>query len=67
MLYDAGSAGSMADGILALVDDAADREARVAATGAVIRELSWERESVGYLALVERLARDGRPTASGPA
>jgi len=67
VLYDAGSAGSMADGILALVDDAADREARVAATGAVIRELSWERESVGYLALVERLARDGRPTASGPA
>jgi glycosyltransferase involved in cell wall biosynthesis len=65
VLYDAGSAASMADGILGLVDDEADRRARVAATGTVVHELSWERESVRYLALVERLARDG--LASGAA
>ena len=47
---------------------AQDREARVAATGAIVREIAWERESVRYLALVERLARDGisSPTARDP-
>jgi glycosyltransferase involved in cell wall biosynthesis len=62
VMYDAGSAESMADGLLTLVDDADDRAARVAATAAVVREMSWERESVRYLALVEGLARDGRRT-----
>ncbi len=64
VMYDAGSAESMADGILALVDHAANREARVAATDTVVRSLSWERESVRYLALVEGLARDGLSSAA---
>lgn len=64
VMYDAASAESMADGILALVDHAANREARVAATDTVVRELSWERESVRYLALVEGLARDGLSSAA---
>ncbi len=66
VMYDPGSAGSMADGLEALVDDASDRAARVTATATVVREMSWERESVGYLALVEGLASDGHqwPTNS---
>ncbi len=64
VMYDAGSAESMADGILALVDHAANRETRVAATDTVVRSLSWERESLRYLALVEGLARDGLSSAA---
>ena len=59
MTYAAGDAEDLARAILRLVDSADDREARVAATGVIVREVAWERESVRYLALVERLARDG--------
>lgn len=57
--YAAGDAGDLSRAILELVDSADDREARVAATGAIVREIAWERESIHYLDLVERLARDG--------
>ncbi|MDP2350284.1 MAG: glycosyltransferase [Chloroflexota bacterium] len=57
--YAAGDAEDLARAIFALVDDGADREARVAATSAIVREVAWERESIRYLDLVERLARDG--------
>ncbi len=57
--YAAGDAEDLARAILDLVDSAGDREARVAATGAIVREIAWERESIHYLDLVERLARDG--------
>jgi glycosyltransferase involved in cell wall biosynthesis len=57
--YEAGDAEGLARAILELVDSADEREARVAATGAIVREVAWERESVRYLDLVERLARDG--------
>jgi len=57
--YEAGDAGELASAILGLVDSAGEREARVAATGAIVREVAWDRESVRYLDLVERLARDG--------
>jgi hypothetical protein len=43
---------------MAYVDDPADRAARVAATGAFVAGRSWEAESVGYVGLVERLARN---------
>ena len=59
MTYAAGDAEDLARAILRLVDSADDREARVAATGVIVREVAWERESVRYLDLVERLARDG--------
>jgi len=66
--YAAGDPGDLARVILALVDSAEERDARVAATGAVVRDVAWERESVRYLDLVERLARDGisSPTARAP-
>ena len=55
--YTPGDAAEMADAILALVDDAAAREKAVAETAEIVRAGSWEQESQGYLALVERLAR----------
>ncbi len=66
--YAAGDATDLAAAILRLVDDADGRAARVAATGAVVRQVAWERESVRYLGLVERLALDGisSPTARDP-
>jgi glycosyltransferase involved in cell wall biosynthesis len=57
--YEPGDAADLAGAILSLVDDPAARDARVARTGDTVRERSWERESVRYLDLIERLARDG--------
>jgi glycosyltransferase involved in cell wall biosynthesis len=65
--YAPGDAAGLAAAILALVDDPADREARIEATGKIVEELAWEHESRRYLALVERLARDGRDPAGSPA
>jgi glycosyltransferase involved in cell wall biosynthesis len=66
--YTAGDAADLAAAILRLVDAVDDREARVAAAGAIVRDIAWERESLRYLALVERLARDGisSPTVRDP-
>ncbi len=58
--YPAGDAAAMAVALMALVDDAPAREAAVARTSALVDQLSWERVSERYLALVESLARDGR-------
>ncbi len=63
--YRPGDPDDLAEAILALTDDVADREARVARTQALVAELAWERESQRYLALVERLAADGLSSA-GP-
>ncbi|HSG87122.1 MAG TPA: glycosyltransferase [Candidatus Limnocylindrales bacterium] len=57
--YLPGDADDLARAVVGLADDPADREARVARTGALITNLSWEREAERYLALVERLAADG--------
>lgn len=65
--YPAGDGAAMADAILALVDDTSEREARVAATASVVRGIAWEHESLHYLSLVERLARDGISSAPPPA
>jgi glycosyltransferase involved in cell wall biosynthesis len=64
--YTAGDAADLSAAILRLVDDAEDRANRVAATGAIVRDIAWERESVRYLGLVEGLARDGISSPPGP-
>ncbi|HVA84696.1 MAG TPA: glycosyltransferase family 4 protein [Candidatus Saccharimonadales bacterium] len=53
--YEPGDPAGLADAILRLVDDAAAREAGVAATAERVRELSWAREGERYRALVEGL------------
>jgi glycosyltransferase involved in cell wall biosynthesis len=64
--YMPGDAADLAAAILALVDDPADREARIEATGRIVEALAWEHESRRYLALVERLAHDGRRPPEPP-
>lgn len=64
--YEPGDAAGLAAAILHLVDDPVEREARIARTGDSVRELSWERESVRYLGLIERLARDGLSSGATP-
>jgi glycosyltransferase involved in cell wall biosynthesis len=65
--YAPGDPGAMADAILRLVDDAAAREAMVAATLALVREHAWEREAERYVALVEgAIARTTERGRSAP-
>ena len=61
--YEPGDPVGLADAILRLVDDAAGREARVAATAERVGELSWAREGERYRALIERLI--GRAGGAG--
>ena len=56
--YEPGDPEGLVGAILGLVDDPGDRAARVAATLERVRGLSWERESVRYRAVVDRLAGD---------
>ena len=63
-IYEPGDARDLADTLLTVVDDPADRSGRVARTVARARDMSWERESERYVALVERVARDGRRSAN---
>ena len=53
--YGPGDPAAMADAILAFADDPVAREAAVVATAEIVKAGSWEHESKGYLALVERL------------
>ncbi len=62
--YDPGDAASMAGAILSLVDDAAGRERAIARTAEVVQASAWEREAIGYIELVNRLA-GGPPTHAG--
>ena len=57
--YVPGDPDSLANAILAVIDDPAGREVAVRRTRARIGELSWDRESDKHWALVERLAADG--------
>jgi len=54
--YEPGNAASLADALIRIVDEPAERDARLARALDRIGDLSWEHESVRYLALVERLA-----------
>ncbi|MEZ0239573.1 MAG: glycosyltransferase [Chloroflexota bacterium] len=56
--YEPGDPGSLADQVLALVDDDATREAGVQAALAIIERQSWERDAPAYVELLERFARD---------
>jgi glycosyltransferase involved in cell wall biosynthesis len=70
--YEPGSPDSMAEAILALVDDPAEAAARVERTGRRVEELSWARQFEAYRGVVERLqartaARKRRPARqAGP-
>lgn len=63
--YEAGDAASLAAAILSVVDEPEVREARLIRATERIQALSWEHESIGYLALVERLAVGSAATAAG--
>jgi glycosyltransferase involved in cell wall biosynthesis len=58
--YDPGNPESMAAAILSFVDDGDGREAAVARSAEVVQSSAWERESIGYIALVGRLAGEAR-------
>jgi glycosyltransferase involved in cell wall biosynthesis len=55
--YEPGDEASLAAAILRLVDDPEARESGAAAAAGRARELSWDREAPGYVALVESVAR----------
>jgi glycosyltransferase involved in cell wall biosynthesis len=55
LTYEPGDAGALAAAILHLVDDPTDREARVARTSTIVRNLGWEGEAERYGELIERL------------
>ena len=59
--YAAGDPDDLAAAILRLVDDARGARGRNrGGRAAIVADLSWERVSVGYLDLVQALARDRR-------
>ena len=58
--YAPGDPRDLARAILRVVDEPLEREVRVARGRTCVAELAWERESERYIALVERLAVDGR-------
>jgi glycosyltransferase involved in cell wall biosynthesis len=57
--YPPGEPDGLADAILRLVDDPAGREAAIRRSVKRVKALAWEREAERYVALVDRLARDG--------
>jgi glycosyltransferase involved in cell wall biosynthesis len=59
-LYEPGDPSSLADAILHLIDDPADREGRVERTAGRVEELAWARQAEAYQAVVQRLAERGR-------
>jgi glycosyltransferase involved in cell wall biosynthesis len=56
--YEPGEAESLADQLVALVDDPAARDAAVDAARAIVAGRSWEHDAPAYLQLLERFARD---------
>ncbi len=59
-VYEPGDPQDMARAILALVDDAAEREARVENTCRRVDELSWSRQARSYLDVVDRMVKRRR-------
>ena len=55
--YEPGDTRSLATAIEAIADQAAAREASVAAALVVVRQRSWEHEAIAYVGLVEDLLR----------
>lgn len=56
--YEPGDADDLADQVLRIVDEPEAREAAVAAAADLVAAMSWERDAVAYLALLEGYARD---------
>ncbi len=54
-LYRPGDADALAAAIANAIDDTGLREARTARASAVVADMSWERESVAYVDVVERM------------
>jgi glycosyltransferase involved in cell wall biosynthesis len=65
-LYEAADPESLAKAILHLVDDPADRGARVERTSARVGELGWSHQGEAYRAVVERLAKPRHGKNQGP-
>jgi len=63
-VYEPGDPESLAATILALVDDAPGRQARVDRTSQRVDELSWTRQAEVYRPVVERLIRRSRGARS---
>ena len=63
-VYEPGDPESLAATILALVDDAPGRQARVDRTSQRVDELSWTRQAEVYRSVVERLIRRSRGARS---
>jgi glycosyltransferase involved in cell wall biosynthesis len=61
--YPPGDPAAMADAIIVFADDPVARESAVAHTAEIVRAGSWETESKGYVALVERLIGSGPPSS----
>jgi glycosyltransferase involved in cell wall biosynthesis len=62
LTYEPGDARALAQAIESIVDEPLAREASVERTAAIVADASWEREAETYVALVEALATDTRPT-----
>ena len=56
--YAPGDADDLANRILGLVDEPAAREAAVETAANLVATMSWERDALDYLAVLERFARD---------
>ncbi len=65
-MYEPGDPTSLADAILHLVDDPADRAARVERTAHRVEELSWARQAEAYHRVVGRLAKPGKGKSGPP-
>jgi len=58
LFFEPGDAASLAAAIRRMVDEPERREEAVRRAGQRVAELSWERESARYIAVVDALARD---------
>jgi len=56
--YAPGDADGLAGQILRIVDEPAARDGAIAASADLVATMSWERDAIAYLALIERFARD---------
>ena len=56
--YAPGDADGLAGQLLRIVDEPAARDAAIAAAADLVATMSWERDAIAYLALLEGFARD---------
>ena len=56
--YAPGDADDLASQVLRIVDEPDARDSAITASANLVATMSWERDALGYLALLERFARD---------